>query len=107
MCILFGKQAELLKEENANLKARVESLTKRADEAEAKLRKANADSEKEIKERISENTALRNIVAGRDNTIKQLKAEIAKHKPYRGKDGRFASKPRPIGYKTSESDEVQ
>lgn len=107
MCILFGKQAELLKEENANLKARVESLTKRAEEAETKLRKANADFEKEIKERIKENTTLRNIVTDRDNTIKQQKAEIAKHKPYRGKGGRFASKPRPIGYKTSESDEVQ
>lgn len=107
MCILFGKQAELLKEENANLKARVESLTKRAEEAEAKLRKANAEHEKELKERISENTTLRNTLAGRDNTIKQLKAEVAKHKPYRGKDGRFASKPRAIGYKTSESDEVQ
>ena len=103
MCnFLFGKSARILKEENANLKARVESLTKRAEEAEAKLRKANADSEKEIKERISENTALRNTIAGRDNTIKQLKAEIAKYKPYRGKDGRFANKPRTIGYKTSD-----
>lgn len=94
MCILFGKKARLLKEENANLKARVESLTKRAEEAEAKLRKANADSEKEIKDRISENTTLRNTVAGRDNTIKQLKAELIKYKPHRGKNGRFVQKNR-------------
>lgn len=104
MCILFGKKARLLKEENANLKARVESLTKRAENAEAQLRKANAEHEKELKERINENTALRNIVAGRDNTIKQLKAENEKLKPHRAKNGRFTAKPRSIGYKTNESD---
>lgn len=94
MCILFGKKARLLKEENANLKARVESLTKRAENAEVKLRTVNAEHEKEIKERISENTTLRNTVAGRDNTIKQLKVELIKYKPHRGKNGRFVQKSR-------------
>lgn len=104
MCILFGKKAKLLKEENANLKARVESLAKRAESAELQLRKANAEHEKELKERINECTALRNIVAGRDNTIRQLKAENEKLKPNRAKNGRFTAKPRSIGYKTNESD---
>lgn len=97
MCIYFGKKARLLKEENANLKARVESLAKRAESAEVQLRKANAEHEKELKERINENTALRNIVAGRDNTIKQLKAELDKVKPYRAKNGRFTHKPKNDG----------
>ena len=104
MCILFGKKAKLLKEDNANLKAKVESLTKRAENAELQLRKANAEHEKELKDRINECTALRNIVAGRDNTIRQLKAENEKLKPNRAKNGRFTAKPRSIGYKTNESD---
>lgn len=107
MCILIGKAVKLLKEDNANLKAKVESLTKRAEEAEAKLRKANADSEKEIKERIQEVVTLRNIVASRDNTIKQLKAEVARYKPNRSQNGRFAKKTNPIGYKRATDAEVR
>lgn len=99
MCILIGKAARLLKEDNANLKAKVESLTKRAEEAETKLRRNSADSEKEIKERIQEVVNLRNIVSSRDNTIKQLKAEVARYKPNRSQNGRFAKKTNPIGYK--------
>ena len=90
--IIFGKQARLLKEENANLKARIESLTKRAEKAEQNLRVVNADYEKDIKE-------FRGLVAGRDNTINQLKvekdklkAQLAKLTPCRGKNGRFTHK---------------
>lgn len=91
--IIFGKQARLLKEENANLKARIESLSKRAEKAEQNLREISHQYDVEIHEKISENTRLRNIVAGRDNTINQLKAELAKAKPYRAKNGKFARKP--------------
>ena len=93
MCIIFNRQARLLKEENANLKARIEGLVKRAETAEISLRAVNAEHEKELREQIEINTRLRNIVAGRDNTINQLKAELAKYKPYRAKNGRFQRKP--------------
>ena len=94
MCILFGKKARLLKEENANLKARIEELVKRAETAENRLKAVNAEHEKETQQQIGENTRLRNIIAGRDNTIKQLKAELARLKPNRAKNGRFTFKPK-------------
>lgn len=90
--IIFGKQAKILKEENANLKARIESLTKRAKKAEQNLREINHQYDVEIHEKISENTRLRNLLSGRDNTIKQLKAQLAKLTPCRGKNGRFTHK---------------
>lgn len=90
--IIFGKQARLLKEENANLKARIESLTKRAEKAELSLRETNHQYDVEIHEKISENTRLRNLLSGRDNTIKQLKAQLTKLTPCRGKNGRFTHK---------------
>lgn len=92
MCILFGKKARLLKEENANLKARIESLSKRAEKAEQNLREINHQYDVEIHEKISENTRLRNLLSGRDNTIKQLKVQLAKLTPCRGKNGRFTHK---------------
>ena len=97
MCIYFGKKARLLKEENANLKAKVESLTKRAENAEKKLQATNNEYEKDIKEKLAEVARLRTIVAGRDNTINQLKAELDKVKPYRAKNGRFTHKPKNDG----------
>jgi predicted RNase H-like nuclease (RuvC/YqgF family) len=97
MCIYFGKKAKLLKEENANLKAKVESLTKRAEKAEKSLQATNNEYEKDIKEKLSEITRLRTIVAGRENTINQLKAELDKVKPYRAKNGRFTHKPKNDG----------
>lgn len=93
MCIILNRQARILKEENANLKARIEGLVKRAETAEANLRTVNSAHEQELREQIGINTRLRNIVAGRDNTINQLKAELAKAKPYRAKNGKFARKP--------------
>ena len=94
MCILIGKKAQLLKEENANLKAKNEALIKRAETAETRLKAVNAEHEKDIKE-------FRNLVAGRDNTINQLKgekdklkAELARLKPNRAKNGRFTFKPK-------------
>ncbi|MBQ2395243.1 MAG: hypothetical protein II307_05725 [Alistipes sp.] len=94
MCILFGKKARLLKEENANLKARIEAQSKRAETAENRLKAVNAEHEKETQQQIGENTRLRNIIAGRDNTINQLKAELARLKPNRAKNGRFTFKPK-------------
>lgn len=93
MCFIFNRQARLLKEENTHLKARIEELVKRAYKAEAQRDKVIAECEKEIREQIDLNSRLRNIVAGRDNTINQLKAELAKYKPYRAKNGRFQRKP--------------
>ena len=94
MCVLLSKQARLLKEENANLKARIEELVKRAEKAEASLKTVNAEHEKETQQQIGENTRLRSIIAGRDNTINQLKAELARLKPNRAKNGRFTFKPK-------------
>ena len=92
MCILIGKQAKLLKEESANLKARIEFLAQRAEKAEQSLRETNHQYEVDIHEKLSEITRLRNLLAGRDNTIKQLKAQLAKLTPCRGKNGRFTHK---------------
>ena len=94
MCIYFGKKAQLLKEENANLKARIEALTKRAEKAEASLKAVNAEHEKDIKAMSAKIKELNGIIAGRDNTINQLNANLDKLKPNRAKNGRFTFKPK-------------
>ena len=94
MCILFNKQARILKEENVHLKARIEELTKRAEKAERQRNEVINQYEADVKEKISEITRLRNIVAGRDNTINQLKAELDKHRQYRDKRGRYTFRPK-------------
>lgn len=94
MCIYFGKKAQLLKEENANLKAKVESLTKRAETAENRLKAVNAEHEKDIKAMSAKIKELNGIIAGRDNTINQLNANLDKLRPNRAKNGRFTFKPK-------------
>lgn len=94
MCVLFSKQARLLKEVNANLKARVEALTKRAENADNKLKAVNAEHEKDIKAMSAKIKELNGIIAGRDNTINQLNANLDKLKPNRAKNGRFTFKPK-------------
>ena len=94
MCIYFGKKAQLLKEENANIKAKVESLTKRAETAENRLKAVNAEHEKDIKAMSAKIKELNGIIAGRDNTINQLNANLDKLRPNRAKNGRFTFKPK-------------
>ena len=94
MLNFFNRKARILEEENAKLQHQIQEIEQKLLASEASLRAVNAEHEKEIRERIAENTRLRNIVAGRDNTINQLKGELAKYKPYRAKNGRFTSKPK-------------
>ena len=93
MCI-FNKQARTLKEDNVHLKARIEELTKRAEKAERQRNEVINQYEADVKEKIAEITRLRNIVAGRDNTINQLKAELDKHRQYRDHRGRYTFRPK-------------
>lgn len=102
MCILFGKQAQALREE---LTLKVKECTKwraAADDLDkkctqhiakiGKLERAVAEMETELKELIKERNELYLQIASKDNTIKQVKFELTKYKPKRDRTGRFTKK---------------
>ena len=102
MCILLGKQAKALKDE-LYLKicecSKSEAKANRLDientalaEKIKKQSSAIAAMEKELKERIEENTKLKSDLASANNTIKQQKFELAKYKPNRDNKGKFTKK---------------
>lgn len=102
MCILVGKQAKALRaelqiqvNEKSKLKAENAELLRQLVECYntiANLQRAVADMEAELKERITDNHSLQMKVADRENTIKQVKYELAKYKPKRDSKGKFAKK---------------
>lgn len=102
MCILFGKQAKALREELTHkvkecsqLRAKVDELDRQRAQHIAKigkLERAVAEMETEIKELIKERNELYLQIASKDNTIKQVKFELAKYKPKRDRTGRFTKK---------------
>lgn len=102
MCILFGKRAKALKEELTHkvnecsqLRADVDELDRQCAQHIAKigkLERAVAEMETEIKELIKERNELYLQIASKDNTIKQVKFELAKYKPKRDRTGRFTKK---------------
>lgn len=102
MCILFRKQAQALREELtlkvnecSQLRAEVDELDKQCAQHIAKigkLERAVAEMETELKEVIKERNELNLQIASKDNTIKQVKFELAKYKPKRDRTGRFTKK---------------
>lgn len=102
MCVLFGKQAKALREELTHkvkecsqLRAEVDELDRQCAQHIAKIGKlesAIAAMEKELKEIIKERNELYLQIASKDNTIKQVKFELAKYKPKRDRTGRFTKK---------------
>lgn len=101
MC-LFGKRTKALQEE---LAIKVNECAKLRDELNAKdrhnaemvadserMKRAIADMEKELKDRIKEIQELKSQNISKDNTIKRLKFDLAKYTPKRDKSGKFARK---------------
>lgn len=102
MCVLFGKQAKALQEELICKVNECNKLRSELDEYDrqnaahiaqlSKLQSAVAAMEKEVKETIKERNELKLQLVTKDNTIKNLRFELAKYEPKRDNKGRFSKK---------------
>lgn len=109
MCIIFGKRARLLQEElalkceeTANLKKRIEKYAREITALRSDCDKSRQESMRQTSLAIQEKSArqtmeneiksLTHELNCARNTANQLRGELAKYKPNRGKSGRFVKK---------------
>ena len=109
MCIIFGKRARLLQEELALKCNEVADLKKRIEKYEREITSSRSDCDKARQESMRQTSLAiqeRNARQSMENEIKslthelncarntanQLRGELAKYKPNRGKSGRFVKK---------------